>query len=78
MERLFEGTPLPSDDAVLRFMIERIFLRVTGQPVSTSQHFYVASMDVGGMSHGLVSPQYWREQAIPLLVKRYGTLHRTH
>jgi molybdenum cofactor cytidylyltransferase len=50
---------------------EQAFLSVSGQSLASADPFYVERFDHGGMSGGGISPEFWREQAIPLLRARY-------
>jgi hypothetical protein len=60
-------------DSVEKFVeiIETTFLNLTGQPILHKDFIGLAKYSHGGMSSGSVSPEFWREKAIPLLKKRY-------
>lgn len=47
-----------------------LFAGLTGGSVDADRPIRVDRYDTGGMSGGFVSPQFWREQAIPLLLRR--------
>jgi hypothetical protein len=58
----------------LAALIEEAFASLTGQQLSETEPFYVERFSHGGMSIGMVSPQFWREQAIPPLQERFEEL----
>jgi molybdenum cofactor cytidylyltransferase len=66
----FSSTPLPASVSDLERQIEQAFLTLSGRPLSSQGAFYVERLDHGGMSGGGVSPEFWREQALPLLRTR--------
>jgi hypothetical protein len=72
MREHFAATPLPAQLAELDRQIEHAFLELTGQPLSAPEPFFVEAFAHGGMSSGLISPEFWREQALPLLRARYS------
>jgi molybdenum cofactor cytidylyltransferase len=68
----FSSDPLPSAVSDLEKQIEQAFLTLSGQPLSSPNIFYVKEFDHGGMSGGSISPEFWRERALPLLRARYA------
>lgn len=66
----FANTPLPATAAALEDSITQAFERLTGKPLATPTHFFVETFAHGGMSSGGISPQFWRESALPLLLGR--------
>jgi hypothetical protein len=70
MERRFEGVPCPATPEELVALIEEAFQELTGHPLSSAEPLYVKQFAHGGMSSGMVFPQFWRETAIPLLCER--------
>jgi hypothetical protein len=68
----FSVVPIPSDSSELKQQIEHAFLLLTGHPLSSSNYFFVEKYAHGGMSSGVISPAFWREKAVPLLVNRYA------
>jgi hypothetical protein len=72
MGRHFELVPLPATAEELQALIETAFESLTGHPISTGNPVFVERFDHGGMSGGHVSPEFWRDKAIPLLLARYA------
>lgn len=70
----FDETPLPASTRELAAHIEEAIASLTGHPLSESEPFLIERFSHGGMSSGMVSPQYWREKAIPLLQERFDGL----
>lgn len=71
MQARFETEPLPASADALRSMIAAAFLALTGSPIDSEKPVYVEAFERGGMSSGLVSPEFWRETAPPLLLSRW-------
>ena len=72
MRSHFERTSLPDTAAELRVLIEIAFESLTGHSISASREFIVERFKHGGMSSGYISPDFWRDEAIPLLCARYS------
>jgi hypothetical protein len=66
------AVPLPQTLATLVETIEAAFLALSGHPLSAESRFFVERFAHGGMSSGHVSPEFWRETAVPLIKERYG------
>ena len=76
MRRYFEQTPLPTTVDELNTLIETAFEALTGHSISVGSHFFVESFNHGGMSGGHISPDFWREKAMPLLGARCAQAYR--
>lgn len=74
MRAHFDETPLPASTRELAALIEQAFASLTGHPLSETEPFHIERFSHGGMSSGMVSPQYWREKAIPMLQERFDSL----
>ena len=72
MQAHFKETLLPSTVNELCVAIEGAFKTLTKHSVSTPEIFYVERFSHGGMSSGLISPEFWRDEAIPLLLARFS------
>lgn len=71
-------TPLPGTKAKLDRVISDAFLLLTGKPISTPDDFHVEAFAHGGMSSGFVCPEFWRDQALPLLKERFVATKKSH
>ena len=67
MQNHFAQTPLPDDSLQLQQLLAQAFEILTGQSITAEKHFFVEQFAHGGMSGGMISPQFWRETAVPLL-----------
>jgi hypothetical protein len=72
MKQILSSARYPDTVDALVALIETAFEQLTGYPVSHQDFIYVERYSHGGMSSGHVSPEFWRDTAIPLLRKRYG------
>jgi hypothetical protein len=61
----------PSTEAQLTVLLEQTYQQLTGAPLSNRDPVFVERYSHGGMSSGYVSPAFWAETAIPLLLARY-------
>lgn len=61
----------PDTEEQLTVLLEKIYQQLTGTSPANRDPVFVEKFSHGGMSSGYVSPQFWVEQAIPLLRTRY-------
>ncbi|MGG2756551.1 hypothetical protein [Pseudomonas aeruginosa] len=61
----------PASAAALEHLLGETFERLSGHPLEYDALIYLARHAHGGMSSGMVSPEFWRETAIPELLDRY-------
>jgi len=73
MAGAFHDAPLPTSTPQLSLEIERMFEVLTGQPITSEEFILLERHAHGGMSSGNISPQFWRETAVPLLLSRYAS-----
>lgn len=67
------ATPMPADAQQLQSILEQAFHSLSGQPLATEEDcFFVDRYAAGGMSSGMVSPEFWRDTALPLLRERFA------
>jgi hypothetical protein len=69
LEKLGE-LPLPTNKQTLYSLLSRSFEEIIGYPLTHTEDIYVKQFAHGGMSTGNVSPRFWRETGIPLLLSR--------
>ncbi|WP_394552534.1 O-acetyl-ADP-ribose deacetylase [Agromyces sp. MMS24-JH15] len=72
----FADTPLPTDWFSLRSLLTRAVEEVIGTPLtSAADAVYLPEFDPGhGMSAGAVSPAWWAQTGIPILLDRQAAL----
>ena len=61
----------PSTEEQLRLLLEQTFEQLTGAPLVARDALFIERFSHGGMSSGYISPPFWAEQVIPLLLARY-------
>ena len=71
MKATLGNDPYPATEAQLVALLEQTYQDLTGMPLSHHEPFFIERFSHGGMSSGYVSPQFWVEIAIPLLLARY-------
>ncbi|MBI1890831.1 MAG: hypothetical protein HYS18_09310 [Burkholderiales bacterium] len=69
-ERLAE-VGLPATSEKLKEIIEQAYEDATGYNISHNETIIIERFQHGGMSSGGVSPNFWKERAIPLLLARH-------
>ena len=62
---------MPNSVCEFRSQLEVFIQQLTGCDLDSDESVFVARYDAGGMSSGHVSPESWREVAIPLLCERF-------
>jgi hypothetical protein len=68
----FESNEMPKSVSEFRAELETLIQQLTGCDFDSDESVFVPRYDAGGMSSGHVSPEFWREFAIPLLCERFG------
>lgn len=61
----------PNTEEQFAALLEQTYQQLTGAPLANPDVIFVERYSHGGMSSGCVSPQFWVETAIPLLLARY-------
>ena len=72
MAGAFHDIPLPTSISQLALEIEHMFEKLTGQPITARESIQLERHAHGGMSSGVIAPQFWRETGVPLLISRYA------
>lgn len=67
MKNYFSNTGLPKSKNELEILIGSAFKEITGHQITESKFFHIERFSHGGMSSGLVAPEYWRNTVIPYL-----------
>jgi hypothetical protein len=52
--------------------LKSFFCKATGYPISHTEDIFLERFDRGGMSSGMISVNFWRTTAFPLLEKRFA------
>lgn len=76
MRQRFAAVPCPATADELEAIVTAEFARLTVHPVTHGEMIHLEQYSHGGMSSGMVSPEFWRETAVPLLRQRHGEAGR--
>ncbi len=68
----FAGITIPCSAADLSALVEAAFESLTQHAIAETQPFYIEKYARGGMSNGMVSPEFWRQHGLPLILARQG------
>jgi len=71
MIRRLQTVPRPASLEAVRAIIEGVFAELTGYPLSHPDTVYIERYSYGGMSGGHISPEFWRDVAMPWLLSRH-------
>ena len=72
MKEKFNYRLLPETPEELESIIVAEFETITGKQITDRREFKIERFSHGGMSSGYISPEFWREKAIPLIISRYN------
>ena len=71
----YQDSAVPDSVSEFRSQLEVLIQQLTGCDLDSDESVHVPRYDAGGMSSGHVSPEFWRETAIPLLCERFSAMH---
>src|SRR5215216_6863897 len=71
MKETIDKYEFPGTEELFRALLGQIFQQLTGTPLTEREPVFIEKYSHGGMSSGYISPKFWVEQIIPLLVSRY-------
>lgn len=66
---------IPNSVSEFRSQLEVLIQQLAGCDLDSDESVHVPRYDTGGMSSGHVSPEFWREIAIPLLCERFSAMY---
>ncbi len=62
---------MPATGLELERILESVFMELTTRNLDNRDPIYIARYDQGGMSSGMVCPDFWRRKAVPIILSRY-------
>ena len=71
MKSTLDNYEYPDTEEQLTILLEQTYQQLIGASLSNREPIFVERHSHGGMSSGHISPEFWAEQAIPLLLERY-------
>ena len=72
MQQHLKEIPVPASEELFAGIIEELFTKLTGFPMSHGVSIHVGRYKHDGMTGGYVDPGFWREVAMPLLKRRFA------
>ncbi len=72
MKDRLKETDMPETPDELKTILEKEYEKSTGYPISHKKSFGVERFRSHGMSSGGVSPEFWVNSGMPLLVSRHA------
>jgi len=72
LKQVFREIDMPDTQRELKELIEKAYERSTGHPISHQKQFGIERFRSHGMSSGGISPEFWSNNGIPLLVSRHS------
>ena len=72
---LLETTTSFSEES-FRSEIYSMFEKFTGRKIDSKEYIHVEKYRHGGMSSGMIDPEFWLNTAIPLLVERFNRFNQ--
>ena len=67
----------PETEKEFKALLEQIYHQLTSKPVTDPEPIFVEQFDHGGMSSGYISPKFWMEDGMPMLIDRYRNQNNT-
>jgi molybdenum cofactor cytidylyltransferase len=52
-------------------MLEAAFFSLTAHTIDSTSSFFIERYAQGGMSSGHISPEFWKEEGLNILITRY-------
>lgn len=70
----FRNIDIPSTEEDFLAIFKEKYMELTKVSLDEDRNIYIERFSRGGMSSGMVSYEFWRERALPLLLERYRLL----
>ena len=72
LKERFKNIEMPKTPEQLKALIEKEYEVSTGYPITHQKHFGLERFRSHGMSSGVINPEFWVTDGIPLLVSRHA------
>ena len=72
MREYFRDSPLPPNDFIFRNLINEVYYSLTAHRFDEKKPFGLKKYAHGGMSSGMICPEFWQGSGINLLRERYS------
>lgn len=70
----FKEIDLPNTEEEFRTIFMDKYREITNVSLDDNNDVFIERFSHGGMSSGMISYEFWRERALPLLIERYNFL----
>lgn len=71
----FENTEIPETKEQLKGLLEKAYKKATCYAITQTEIVVIERFKHGGMSSGSISPEFWTNIAIPLILERFENQH---
>ena len=71
MKEKLKDHEYPATEDELIIILHQTFEQLTDKPIKNRRIFRVERFSHGGMSSGMIDPEFWERIAIPMLSERY-------
>lgn len=65
---------MPEMVTAVQKLLASTYEALTRRSILDDEHFYIERYDHGGMSRGMISPQFWHEKGLPHLLQQFEEL----
>jgi hypothetical protein len=74
LKETLQDVDVPHTVAELKKLLESTYETLTGKPLLEEAYVHIERFSHGGMSSGMISPEFWREKGMPHLLQQYERL----
>jgi len=74
MKATVSSHTVPSTSAELERILATVFEKLTERSLDNPDPIFISRYDQGGMSSGMVCPEFWRNTAVPLILSRHSAI----
>lgn len=78
LQQSFSKISLPCSEQCFIQYFKQFFQKHTDHPLNTESPFFVEKYAHGGMSSETISPEFWKETVLPLLVTRLHQVNKEY
>lgn len=70
----FSHTTIPFSEESFCNEMYSMFEKFTGSKMDSKEYIHMEQYSHGGMSSGMIDPEFWLNTALPLLIERFNRL----
>jgi len=74
LKEYFSHSTIPFSEESFRNEIYSMFENFTGSKIESKEYIHIQRYSHGGMSSGMIDPEFWLNTALPLLIERFNRL----